>query len=73
MTTEGWNPVSTIYQMGMDTNMATFQTECPPFEEWDNSHLDSFHLIAEMDGRIIGWAALSIVASRCVYAGVAEG
>lgn len=52
--------------------MATFQTECPSFEEWDKSHLDSCRIVAEMDCHVIGWAALSPVSSRCVYAGVAE-
>ena len=29
-------------------------------------------LVARVDGRVVGWAALSPVSSRCVYAGVAE-
>lgn len=72
MTDDDWEDVRAIYQMGMDTNMATFQTECPPFAQWDSSHLDSCRLVAEASGRVIGWAALSPVSSRCVYAGVAE-
>ena len=34
-----WPAVSRIYQEGMDTNLATFQSECPTWKEWDDSHL----------------------------------
>ena len=67
-----WNRVSRIYQEGMDTNIATFQTACPSYEEWDHSHLQTCRLVIAVDGTIAGWAALTPVSSRCVYAGVAE-
>jgi phosphinothricin acetyltransferase len=56
----------------MDTNLATFEAEVPEWEEWDASHLSADRLVAESDGRILGWAALSAVSGRRVYAGVAE-
>jgi phosphinothricin acetyltransferase len=34
--------------------------------------MDEARLVAEEEGRILGWAALSPVSSRCIYAGVAE-
>ncbi len=67
-----WPDVARIYQDGMDTNLATFQTVCPDWDEWDNAHLKQCRLVIEQDGAIAGWAALSPVSSRCVYAGVAE-
>lgn len=68
-----WDAVGRIYQEGMDTNLATFQTECPPYEEWDASHLQSCRLVVvDAADTVLGWAALSPVSSRCVYAGVAE-
>ena len=72
MTAGDWGDVGRIYQEGMDTNLATFQTECPPYEEWDASHIQECRLVAETNGKVMGWAALSPVSSRCVYAGVAE-
>ncbi|MDD3035470.1 MAG: GNAT family N-acetyltransferase [Candidatus Saccharimonadaceae bacterium] len=67
-----WLEVSRIYQEGMDTNLATFQSDCPSWEEWNASHLKDCRLVIMNDGTILGWAALTAVSGRCVYAGVAE-
>ncbi|MEH6308721.1 MULTISPECIES: GNAT family N-acetyltransferase [Olivibacter] len=67
-----WPAVRTIYLQGIATGQATFQTEAPSWEDWDGSHLKHSRFIASIDGHIAGWAALSPVSSRCVYAGVAE-
>ena len=61
-----------IYQEGIDTKIATFQTEVPSYEVWDQSHIRSCRLVAEVDGEVVGWTALSPYSSRFVYAGVAE-
>ena len=61
-----------IYQQGIDTGDATFQTTAKDWPEWDNSTLEACRLIGVESGRIAGWAALSSVTDRCVYAGVAE-
>ncbi|MBJ6144776.1 N-acetyltransferase [Hymenobacter sp. BT559] len=63
-----WPAVRAIYEQGIATGQATFTTESPSWEEWDRSRL-----VAMADaGLVVGWAALSPVSSRCVYAGVAE-
>jgi len=67
-----WNEIAVIYQEGIDTKIATFQKEIPTYEAWDNSHTKNCRLVAEYEGTVIGWAALSPISSRCVYAGVAE-
>jgi len=67
-----WDDVKSIYEKGIATGNATFQTTAPSWEEWDNSHLSKNRIVACHDGQVIGWAALSPVSSRCVYAGVAE-
>ncbi|MDD7793529.1 GNAT family N-acetyltransferase [Clostridium sp. 'White wine YQ'] len=72
MVEQDWRCVATIYQQGMDTNISTFQTECPSYEEWDKGHVKSCRLVAVDGEQVIGWAALSAVSSRCVYAGVGE-
>ncbi len=67
-----WNLVSKIYKKGIETGLATFETEIPSWTKWDNAHLQSCRLVARLDGKIMGWAALSPVSDRCVYGGVAE-
>jgi len=67
-----WPEVNRIYREGIDTNLATFQSECPTWEEWDASHLKDCRVVITGDGMVLGWAALTAVSGRCVYAGVAE-
>ena len=72
MTEEDWKSVSEIYKQGIDTGNATFQQEIPTYKDWNNAHLKSCRLIAFNNSEIVGWAALTPVSGRCVYAGVAE-
>lgn len=69
---EHWPAVKKIYEEGIATGHATFQTESPPWQDWDSSHLPDCRFIATNNSVILGWAALTKVSSRCVYAGVAE-
>ncbi len=65
--------VKEIYELGIATGNATFQTEAPPWDEWDKNHLRYCRLLAMDEHDIVmGWAALTPVSGRCVYAGVAE-
>ncbi len=72
MLVEDWQTVKTIYESGIATGIATFQTEAPDWASWDNGHLSFCRFVAIIDGEIVGWVALSPVSSRCVYGGVAE-
>lgn len=72
MQPEDWPAVRAIYEEGIATGNATFETNAPEWETWDKGHLESCRLVARRDGQVIGWAALSPVSGRCVYAGVAE-
>ncbi len=72
MTREHWSEVLRIYMEGIATGNATFEIEAPSWEKWDSGHLAKCRLIARQDSRVLGWAALSPVSSRRVYAGVAE-
>lgn len=72
MTVSDWNSVAEIYRQGINTGNATFQKDVPEWEEWDRGHLKTCRIVAESEGNIIGWAALSSVSGRSVYAGVAE-
>lgn len=69
---DDWPAVRTIYQEGIDTGNATFETSPPEWQTWDKSHRPDCRFVAESDGRMEGWAALTQVSGRCVYAGVAE-
>jgi L-amino acid N-acyltransferase YncA len=72
MTGEDWEPVRAIYLAGIATGQATFETEAPTWTTWNNSHLPSPRLVAISREVLGGWAALSPVSARPVYAGVAE-
>ncbi|MDT5296618.1 MAG: hypothetical protein QOJ76_3498 [Acidobacteriota bacterium] len=68
-----WERVRAIYLEGLATGDATFETEPPEWDRWDAGHLPCCRLVAlEGGGRVAGWAALSPVSARKVYAGVAE-
>jgi L-amino acid N-acyltransferase YncA len=73
MRPDDWPAVRTIYEQGIATRQATFETAAPTWEAWDASHLAEPRLVAEGDGEVIGWAALSPVSRRPCYAGVVEG
>jgi len=69
---EDWPEVARIFEEGIRTGNATFETEVPSWEAWDASHLPEHRLVAERDCRVVGWIALAPISSRCCYAGVAE-
>jgi L-amino acid N-acyltransferase YncA len=64
--------VAAIYLQGIATGHATFQTNAPTWEEWDKSHLPHSRIAGFINDEMVGWAALSAVSNRCVYAGVGE-
>ncbi|MGD0342735.1 MAG: N-acetyltransferase family protein [Bacteroidales bacterium] len=69
---EDWIVVAGIYKEGIETGNATFQKEIPTWDEWNSSHLKKCRIVACREDEIAGWAALTAVSGRCVYAGVAE-
>ncbi len=72
LTRRHWPQVRAVYLEGIETGFATFETNAPSWERWSESHLSCCRLIAEEEETVKGWAALSRVSSRSVYAGVAE-
>ena len=72
MVPANWEAVKEIYLQGIATRNATFQTDAPSWEEWDKSHLASLRFVGIIDEVVAGWAALTPVSGRCVYAGVTE-
>jgi L-amino acid N-acyltransferase YncA len=72
MTERDWPAACEIYLQGIATGNATFEQSVPDWAAWDKRHLPSCRLVARADNKVLGWAALSPVSSRCVYGGVAE-
>jgi L-amino acid N-acyltransferase YncA len=73
MRTGDWPAVRTIYEQGIATRHATFETAPPAWAAWDAGHLAEPRLVAEEGGEVAGWAALSPASRRPCYAGVVEG
>jgi L-amino acid N-acyltransferase YncA len=67
-----WPAVRAIYEAGIATGDATFETDVPDWPAWDDGHLAGHRLVARDDGRVVGWVALAPVSDRRAYAGVAE-
>jgi L-amino acid N-acyltransferase YncA len=68
-----WPEVERITQDGIDTGVATFETEPKPQKKWENESVTGSQLVAEDDnGELLGWTVLWPASDRCVYAGVAE-
>ena len=72
MTAADWPAVRSIYLDGIATGHATFERSAPEWDAWDAGHLHTCRVVARSGNEIAGWAALSRVSDRCVYAGVAE-
>ena len=66
-----WPEVARIYAEGIATGEATFESEVPSWKAWDAAH-PLLRVVAEEDGAVLGWAALSPYSHRRCYRGVAE-
>lgn len=66
--------VLAVYQAGLDTGQASFETTAPSWKAFDAAKLkDHRHVAADSaTGTLLGWVAVSAVSSRPVYAGVVE-
>lgn len=72
LTESHYQDLKRIYLEGIATGNATFETEAPTWEKWNAGHLQHSRFVATDGNEVMGWAALSAVSGRCVYAGVAE-
>lgn len=67
-----WEQVRAIYLEGIRGGNATFETDAPSWEKWDEGHLPNPRFVMREGEKVLGWAALSPVSKRAVYRGVAE-
>jgi L-amino acid N-acyltransferase YncA len=73
MTANDADAVLAIYQAGLDTDQASFETVAPSWSAFDAARLAQHRFVAVHSvGDVLGWAAVSAVSSRPVYAGVVE-
>ncbi|MGH3123137.1 MAG: GNAT family N-acetyltransferase [Streptosporangiaceae bacterium] len=65
--------VLAIYQTGLDTGQASFETAAPGWDAFDSARLPGHrHVAVSAAGDVLGWVAASAVSSRPVYRGVVE-
>lgn len=62
--------IAQIYQQGIDTKNATFETAAPAWDVWHQRHLPCCRLVAVEADSIMGFVALMPYSSRTVYQGV---
>jgi L-amino acid N-acyltransferase YncA len=67
-----WPAVRTIYEQGIATRLATFETSAPEWPDWDAAYLADHRLVAVDNGTVVGWAGLLPTSTRPCYAGVVE-
>lgn len=67
-----WDEIRFIYQKGLETGDATFETSIPDWDSWNSAYLPCCRLVICHNKMVAGWAALSKVSQRCIYQGVAE-
>lgn len=65
-----------IYNQGIHDRIATLETDEKDYlymKEWFEKHTGRYQVIvAEMVGKIVGWASLNQYNNRCAYDGVAD-
>ena len=64
--------VLSIYEEGLATRNATFETEVPTAQRMRARWLPGLAWVAELDGEVVGWTAVSPVSDRACYSGVGE-
>jgi L-amino acid N-acyltransferase YncA len=69
---EDWPEVARIYEDGLATGVASFETRVPSWQDWDAGHLQAPRFVAELSGRVVGWLAVSPLSPRECYRGVVE-
>lgn len=68
---DDWPAVRAIYEAGIRTGNATFETQSPSWEHWDAEH-PKLRVVAERAGSVVGWTALSPASARRCYRGVGD-
>ncbi|WP_053206636.1 helix-turn-helix domain-containing GNAT family N-acetyltransferase [Jiangella muralis] len=69
---DDWADVRRIYRDGIDTGIATFETQVPASTRLAAKWLPGHRWVAEIDGAVAGWTAITPTSDRDCYRGVGE-
>ena len=69
---EHYPEVAAIYEAGLDTGIASFETEVPNWDNWNKKFIDSARFVVIIEGKVVAWCGLSATSQRAVYEGVVE-
>ncbi|TQR21754.1 GNAT family N-acetyltransferase [Psychrobacillus vulpis] len=70
---DDWDQIKNIYEAGISTGLATFETKAPStYEQWFLKAHPECTLIVQEENKILGWCKLSSVSDRLAYVGVGE-
>ncbi len=72
VTDEDMASVLAIYEEGLATRNATFETKVPTAKQLRAKWTPGMAWVAELDGEVVGWTAVMPVSGRDCYAGVGE-
>jgi len=72
LTEADYPEVRRIYKIGLDTGIASFETQTLDWLAWNQKYLKPCRLVAVIDKEVVGWVALTPFSKREVYKGVAE-
>ncbi|QUG42037.1 N-acetyltransferase [Psychrobacillus sp. INOP01] len=73
VTGKDWDQIKYIYETGIETNNATFETQSPTtYDKWISNGFEECSYVIKDGDLLLGWYKLSPVSNRTVYAGVGE-
>ncbi|EPD49678.1 N-acetyltransferase family protein [Paenisporosarcina sp. FSL H8-0542] len=67
-----WQEVKEIYEEGIKSKNATFETQAPTYEKWMETSHPECHMVAVENNHVLAWAKVLYTSARPVYAGVGE-
>jgi L-amino acid N-acyltransferase YncA/DNA-binding transcriptional ArsR family regulator len=72
VTDDDLDTVLAIYAEGLETRNATFETKVPTVAALRRRWMPNLAWVAELEGEVVGWAAVAATSSRECYRGVGE-
>ncbi|MEK3994996.1 N-acetyltransferase family protein [Psychrobacillus sp. FSL K6-2365] len=70
---DDWDEIKYIYEAGISTGLATFETKAPTtYEQWILKAHSECTLIAHNENKIFGWCKITPISDRSAYSGVGE-
>lgn len=67
-----WSSLEFIYNEAIATGIATFESKCPTWETWNTAKYEKCRLVITKNEKVVGFAALTPVSPRQVFAGIME-